>query len=313
MGDSPEPTANADKHRWTGRLLIATAAILWSTSGLFAKAPIFDTWPKAFRGELLVFWRALFASFALVWFVRKVSWSWRMLPMVFAFAAMNWFFLTAMVWTEASIAIWLQNTAPVWVFLGSVWWLKEKISFRDWRLLGLAGIGVAIILASQASLGSWRGVALGLLAGFSYAVVILSLRQLRAFDAAWLVFLNHFATAVVFLPSLLYHGVYPQGEQWIFLALFGIFQMGIPYVLFARGLQSLAGHEASGIGLIEPILVPVWVFLVWRNYPDYQPPTLLTLLGAAFILAGLASRYMGIRGTRSNSFVADENDAHRDP
>jgi drug/metabolite transporter (DMT)-like permease len=79
----------------------------------------------------------------------------------------------------------------------------------------------------------------------------------------------------------------------LFLAGFGVLQMGLPYVLFARGLKMTPSHEASGIGLLEPVLLPVWVYLAWHGAPNYEPPQWWTLLGGAMILAGLAWRYIG--------------------
>ena len=52
--------------RLRGRLLVLTAAVLWSTSGFFAKAPLFEEWPLDQRGICLAFWRALFACLLLV-------------------------------------------------------------------------------------------------------------------------------------------------------------------------------------------------------------------------------------------------------
>ena len=57
--DQPD---SADPNVWRGRLLVIAAALLWSTSAFFAKAPIFDDWPVESRGLLLACWRGLFAS-----------------------------------------------------------------------------------------------------------------------------------------------------------------------------------------------------------------------------------------------------------
>jgi drug/metabolite transporter (DMT)-like permease len=79
--------------------------------------------------------------------------------------------------------------------------------------------------------------------------------------------------------------------QWGALAAFGMLQMGAPYFLFARGLRTISGHEAAGIGLLEPILVPIWVWLIWSSQPGYEAPRWWTFVGAAFILSGLVLRY----------------------
>jgi drug/metabolite transporter (DMT)-like permease len=62
--------------------------------------------------------------------------------------------------------------------------------------------------------------------------------------------------------------------------------MGLPYLLFARGLQSVTSQEATLIGLLEPVLVPFWAYLARRELPEAW-----TIAGGAMILAGLAIRY----------------------
>ncbi len=273
---------------WKGRLLVIAAAVLWSTSGFFAKAPIFADWPIESRGVTLAFWRAFFAASVLVFFVRKVQWTWRLLPMVATFALMNWTYLSAMVYCEASLAIWLQYTAPVWVFLMSWLFWKEKPKRKNWILLGFAAVGVAVILYAELAGVSFKGVQFGLASGIFFAGVIVCMRGLRDIDAAWLVFLNHAVTVLLFSPSIFSDEVtWPAGSQWIYLAMFGIFQMGLPYVLFAYGLKSISSHEASGLSLLEPVLVPLWVFVAWRTAVDYQFPATTTLIGATLILVGL--------------------------
>jgi drug/metabolite transporter (DMT)-like permease len=125
-----------------------------------------------------------------------------------------------------------------------------------------------------------------------YSGVLLSLRYLRGEDAAWLVALNHITTAIVLAPYVYWTGVRPSGEQFGYLAAFGMLQMGLPYLLCARGLRSVPGHEASGILLLEPLLLPVWVWLAWHAHADYEAPSWWTYVGGGLILTGLASRYV---------------------
>ena len=277
------------------RLSILAAALLWSTSGLFAKAPLFDGWPEAHRGPLLAFWRALFASLVLVPMVRHPQWSWRLVPMMLAFAVMNFTFLSAMAHTEASNAIWLQNTAPVWVFLAGALIFHEPPKPRDWMLLAFGACGVGLILTFELRGASAVGMIYGLLGGLFYAAVVISLRQLRDYESVFLVAINHVFTAIVLAPYAWHQAsanhVWPSGTQWLFLAGFGALQMGLPYLLFARDLRHVPGHEASGITLLEPLLVPLWVFAAWHSAPTYQPPRWWTLVGGALIFTGLVLRY----------------------
>ena len=278
-----------------GRALVILAAIMWSTSGFFAKAPIFNDWPAETRGLLFAFWRALFAAAVLIFMVRRIQWSWKLLPMVVCFALMNWTYLSGMVKCEPTVAIWLQYTSPAWVFLISWICFRERPVIRDWIFLVLAAIGVTIILRSELWGASPDGVRFGLASGLFFALVVVTLRWNREFDAAWLIFLNHAVTAVVLAPALFQTSVFPHGVQWIYLMAFGALQMGIPYILFAQGLKSITSHEASGLSLLEPLLVPIWVFIAWRHAPDYQFPAITTVIGAGFILVGLAMRFLGER------------------
>jgi drug/metabolite transporter (DMT)-like permease len=277
---------------WRGRLLVIAAAVLWSTSGFFAKAPTFANWPAESRGLLLAGWRSAFAAVVLFCFVRHMQWSWRLLPMVAAFAVMNWTYLNAMVLCEPTLAIWLQYSAPAWVFVISWLFFGEFPVRRDWLLFALAGAGVAVILWAQWGGGSPAGVRYGIASGLCFALVLVTLRWNREFEATWLVFLNNATTALLFLPTLFHYQVIPNHQQWLFLACFGVFQFALPYLLFTHAVRHVSSHEASGLVLLEPILVPLWVYVAWRHAPDYQYPAPTTLIGAGLILSGMTLRYL---------------------
>ena len=141
MTSNNKDVSPANKLR--GRLYIVAAALMWSSGGFFAKAPLFSSWDGETRGLLLAFWRTLFGGIVLLPFVRQFRWGWRVLPLVLAFALMNITYLSAMSLSEASIAIWLQSTAPVWVFAGGVLWFREQVRPRDWVMLAFCLAGVA--------------------------------------------------------------------------------------------------------------------------------------------------------------------------
>jgi len=286
LTDQP-PSAGSPLSQWPtisqARWLALIAALMWSTSGFFVKSPVLDGW----TGPRLAFWRAAFACLALWPLVRRPVWSWRLLPMMLLFVGMNYTYLTAMEKGSAANAIWLQCTAPVWVLLVGVFVFGEHAVARDWGMVACAAVGIGTIIYFES-----RGVALdaalwALASSFFYAGVVLSLRQLRGFNAVWMAALNHLATVAMLAPFAFADGGLPSGMQWMFLAAFGILQMGTPYVLFAQGLKRIPGHEATAISLIEPLLNPTWVFLAWGSKPAWW-----TLVGGGFILLGLAIRYL---------------------
>jgi drug/metabolite transporter (DMT)-like permease len=278
--------------QWQGRLLIVLAAVLWSTSGFFAKAPWFDAWPADVRGSMLAFWRSTFAILVLVPLIRRPTWQWPMWPMMICFPLMVWSFMSAMVHGPAANAIWLQYLAPGWVLLGGVVLLKEQVTMADLQMLAFSLAGVLLILVME----MWNGSALyatvmGIVSGMAFSVVVMSMRHMRGADPAWLITVNHTATSCLLLPWVWSRTEQIPATSYVALGLFGVFQMSLPYVLFARGLRTTSSPEASVLSLIEPILVPVWVYIAWSAHPSYQPPEWWTWAGGGLILVGLLGRY----------------------
>lgn len=264
---------------------------MWSTSALFVKSGVFESWPTSDwvpqRSVLLIFWRAVFATLVVLPFVRQPRWTWKLIPAALIFVIMNITFITAMVQTTAANAIWLQNTAPLWVFLVGTTVLRDPVHRRDWPQLGFILAGVTFILSFELQGEDPTGVLWGLAGGVTYAAVVLSLRWLRDVDSAWVIALNHGVTAVVLLPFVYHIGITPTATQLVVLIGFGALQMGLPYLLFTRSIRSLPAHEAAGIVLLEPILVPTWVWLLGMEDPKWW-----TIVGGALIFAGLAVRYL---------------------
>ncbi len=285
-----------------GRLCIVLAALLWSTSGMFTKLLTQDTFLGLNQPDLqslavgdyclpvqIAFYRPLFASMVLALTLRRQDFSCHRLMLVGAgcFAAMNATFLTAVALGTAANAILLQYTAPLWVYLAGTWWLGEKPDRRSTISLvaGLCGIGVIVGGGYNAAELPILGGALA--SGLAFAGVILCLRALRQLSPRWLTLWNHLGSALVVLPLVLPLPP-PSWPQLGVQILFGVLQMGLPYWLLARGLRVVSAQEAGAITLLEPILMPVWAYLV---SPATEAPQAATFVGGAIILAALAYRY----------------------
>lgn len=285
------------------RWMIVVAAVLWSMSGLFAKAPWFDNWPAEHRGVALTFWRSVFAALAVLPFVRQPTFRPAMIPMSLAFAAMTYCFLVAMVEGSETTTIWLQYVGPAWVAIGGLIGLGDRPTRRDGTMVGLVLAGIAIIVSLESTVGGGstaaKPVTLALLSGVTYACVLLSLRHLRGLDVAWLGLVNYTVSAICLAPFAIGKVPMPQGGQWLALMLFGGMQLAVPYMLFAWAVRKVQSNEASLITLLEPMAVPVWTFLAWRHHPTYRLPEWWTLLGGLFIAAGFIWRYAIARPTEA--------------
>ncbi len=203
-----------------------------------------------------------------------------------SFAAMNVLFLTAMTMTTAAAAVFLQYTAIPWTFLLGLLVLKETWHRGSLVTVGLAVAGIACIVTGSGGNQTTWGNLLAVASGLTFAGVIVSLRRLRDESPVFLVLVNQSASCLLLLPWLYLHPPVLSIQQWLLLAAFGVFQMSIPYLLFARGLKYARAQDASLIAMLEPILTPVWVWLVgWETAPVW------TWLGGGLILSGLVLRY----------------------
>jgi DME family drug/metabolite transporter len=278
-----------------GRLYILLAAVLWSLSGAFKCFLKDDTPLRLGTGPVddlaIAFYRAFFAGVFLLPTLRRRSISFRpaMAAMVGCFAAMNITFVLALTGGKAANAILLQYTAPLWIYLAGIAWMGERPSGRGWTSLFIGLLGIGVLMLGGQHEADLPIIGLGLASGFFYAGVVVFLRVLRSTDSNWLTVLNHLGAALVVAPLLLYRG-WPSLSlaQFGVVALFGVVQMGLPYVLMARGLRVVSPQEAGVITLLEPLSNPLWAYLV---APETEAPTMYTLLGGICIVGALAWRY----------------------
>ncbi len=290
------------------RLCLVVAALMWSLGGLFTRLLQKETFlglhEPALTSLQIAFYRAFFAGLVFLPLLRKRDLTFRpiMLLMIAFFAAMNALFVSAMVLGPAANAILLQNTAPFWVYLVCVFGLGERHDRRTFQslLIGMAGIAVIVAngMVGQRIGGDQVAItAMAIGSSMMYGGVILCLRELKDHSSMWLTTQNHVGTAICLGGAILilYGPAYwwtwtttPSIRQIAFLALFGSVQMALPYALFARGLKHVTPQEAGMIVLLEPLLNPLWAYLI---APETDTPAMATWIGGGLILGALAWRY----------------------
>ncbi len=304
----------------SARLCLVLAAVLWSLGSVFMRLlrdPLgvgLDS--PALTPLQIAFYRGLFGGLVMLALVRRAEMKFRpaMFGMVVVFTVMSGLYLSALGLGPAANAIFLQNTAPLWVFVFAVLFLGERGDRRGWQTVLIGAAGAVVIVA-----GNWPRdlppadqraqvliLFMGADSGVVYAIVVLFLRALRAHSAAWLVALNLLGTAVTLgLFVLLNDGwstfaawaTAPSAKQVAVLVVFGAVQMAIPYWLFARGLRTVSPQEAAIITLIEPLLNPVWAYMIT---PEKDTPNVWMLAGGGLILLALVWKYVPERAKFSS-------------
>lgn len=294
------------------RVGLIVAAVLWSLGSVFMRLlrePLGLSLDEPKLSPLqIAFYRGLFGGLFLLALVRRGQFTFRpvMVPMVVTFTVMSALYLSALGLGAAANAIFLQNTAPVWVYLFAVLILGEPTDRRGWQAVLLAAGGAVVIVV-----GGWPTdlpaeqqrteilvLFMGVGSGFVYAGVVLFLRVLRDHAAVWLVALNLLGTAgTLGLYVLVAEGPTgfaawvsaPSAAQFGVLFACGVLQMGVPYVLFTRSLRAVSPQEAAIITLVEPLLNPVWAYLLT---PEKDTPTPSMLAGGGLILLALVWKYI---------------------
>jgi drug/metabolite transporter (DMT)-like permease len=262
-----------------GRLYIAVAALLWSSGGLAIKLV-----PLPAVG--VVFWRSLLAAIFLILVFRPSRERWRRASWTtgWIYAAMILSFVSATKMTTAANAIFLQYTAPLYVLLLAPVLLKEPFRRADAVTLAVALGGMSLFFVGKLGAGTLEGNLVGVLSGVFFGGVVLFLRRDTSRDAMASVLLGNLLAALLALPFS--WGNLALDAKGLSLVLFlGVVQMGISYIFFVRGLSAVTAAEASLIGMLEPVLNPIWVFIGIG-----ERPTPWAALGGAVVLCAVAGR-----------------------
>jgi drug/metabolite transporter (DMT)-like permease len=276
-----EIVASSESNIARGRLLILSAALLWSLAGVFIK--FLDVPPLT-----IVFYRSFFACLIFTPFVRRAScqFSSAVVLSVLAYSAAITAFVSANKLTTAANAIVLQYTAPMFVFLFSRVVLRESITRLNGLALSAGMLGVGVISLDSAGEPEMAGVLLALLSGLLFAVYMVNLRRTHNVSPVYLTWINN-AVCSLLLLLVVRSQLALTWNQLGILAVMGAVQLGLPYFLFSKGLQSVSLQEASLIALIEPVLNPIWVAVTIGEIPSSA-----TLTGGGSILVGLGVRYL---------------------
>ncbi len=255
------------------RLLLLAAAALWSTAGAGMKLCGLSGLQIA-GGRSLV--AGLFLLAALPEARRRPTA--RMALAVVGYAATVVLFAIANKLTTAANAIFIQDSAPLWVLALSPVLISERAGRGELLAIPVYAMGLALFFLDELSPGQLTGNLVALASGLAFALCIIGLRRARQEAPAALVHGNLLAAAAV-LP-LWTTGPSPRPLDLALLAYLGVFQLGLAYLCFARGIARIPALEASLLVLLEPVLNPIWTYLVVGERPGPW-----ALLGGAVVLA----------------------------
>lgn len=272
------------------RLLVLSAALLFSTGGAAIKSTGLSPWQVAgFRAGV-----AAVAILLAVPAARRVN-DGRILLAGAGYAVMGISFVVANKLTTAANAIFLQDTAPVYVMLlFSPLLLREPVHRGDWLFLLAMAAGVAMFfagdpVASRTAPDPVRGNLVALVSAVSWAGSVSALRWMHksgiAGDPGMATVVAGNALAFLATLPLSIQGPAPSTGDAVAILYLGLIQVALGYVLLTRGIRNVSAVQASLLMMSEPAFSPLWAYLLHGEVPNAW-----AMAGGAVILAATAGR-----------------------
>ncbi len=252
------------------RLLVAAA--LFSTGGAAIKACSFSAMQVAcLRSGVAALALLVALSAARAWPSNK---QWLVGT---AYASTMILYVMANKLTTAANTIFLQSTAPLYILLAAPLLLGERITRRDVLFMIAVAGGLSLLFVDESravatAQDPFTGNLLAIGSGVFWAATVIGLRWLgrkegeRGSQAIGAVVAGNvlaFATCAAFAFPI----ESPRVVDWAVIAYLGVFQIALAYVLVTRALGVLPAFEASLILLIEPVLNPLWAWIVHGEEP----------------------------------------------
>ncbi|MDR1309308.1 MAG: DMT family transporter [Deltaproteobacteria bacterium] len=250
------------KPRTSAVLLLVLASTLWSTSGVLIKSIQWS--PLALAGA-----RGLIAAITISLLLpggfkpRELTRG-HVLAACFL-AVLSLLFVQAMKMAPAANVIVLQYTAPLWVAFLAPLILRERTSGRDWAFMGLIFGGVVLFFVDGLSMSGFWGNVLALASGLLFGAQAIALGKIKKRSPAQAIILGNLLTFFLGLPA--WGGPWPDLGGGLMILVLGVGQMGLAYYCFSLAVPRVSSLELVLIPMLEPIICPIWVFLVLHEVP----------------------------------------------
>jgi drug/metabolite transporter (DMT)-like permease len=278
----------APSTRLLGLLLALAAPLSWSIGGVIIRSVEADPWD-------IVFWRA--AGHVLC-FPVALWWLWGRsalmdlravgkpaLAVAFFMSCTLIFHVLAITRTTVANVLILQSMSPLLVAVLAWIFLDERLRTSGWLVLAVAFAGLALVVSGSLGGGDLNGNLFALAVAVCSAAHVTLVRRHRARNLAAVTLPAAIIASAVALPfaqpltvSLTDVGL---------LILLGGVQMSLGLTCFVLALRHLPAAEVALIALLEPILGPIWVWLVIGEQPAGT-----TILGGVIVLGALVAHVL---------------------
>ena len=273
-----------------GIALVMASAIVWSFGGTIARfLTTGDSWTIVFLRSI---WAAAFLFLFLLWRDGRKS--------ILLFKTMGYpesrsrsvsrprraAFIVALQHTTVANILLIQASTPLVAALMGRVVFKERVAPATWTAIGAVILGVTVMVSGSLSgKVSPIGDMLAVLIALMFATATVVTRRYAGVRMTPACCLGCVIDAAVALP--LAGSLAVSTTDMALLFTFGALNLGLGMAFFVTGVRLLPAPIAALIGTLEPVLAPIWVWLVHAEVPSQR-----TLSGGAIVVLALISHIL---------------------
>lgn len=267
-------------------MLIFLSALMWSFGGAIARfIDADDSWT-------VVFWRSVWAAAFLICFmVWRDGWHGTVrlfrgmglpgLAVAFCFATASTSFVVALAYTTVANILLMQAGVPLLAALFAWVLFRERVALATWVAIAAVIAGVAIMVSeSLDGAVSPVGDGLALLIAVMFSIATVITRRFAHVRMTPATCLGTMIAAAFAASQASQFGV--SSSDMGFLFAFGVVNLGLGLAFFATGARLVPAAVAALLGTFEPILGPIWVWLIHSEVPSGR-----TILGGTVVVTAL--------------------------
>ncbi len=273
-----------------GLLITAIGGFLFTFDLPLLRLADNDKWTLVFARGIFLF----LSITAVWWFMRQKSGS--RLPYIAGTAGLaviatntiaNIAYIGALKETNAANVVFILALVPVLTAVFSRIFIKEQIHKFTWLATVVALVGVGIIVSDSLSMGGIWGDFLALVCAACTAAAFTIIRASGKNIAtslavgsllSALIALAFFDVNIANLAKPAFFGV----PSWFWVALNGLLVIPLSSALIANGPRFLPSADVSMFFLLETILTPVWIWMLFAEIPSNA-----VLFGGAIVIVTL--------------------------
>lgn len=200
-------------------------------------------------------------------------------PIMLLYAASSALFFFAVFNTSTANLVFILAFNPMIAALFGWLLMKERPAPQTFLAMAVMLLGVYIIVKDGLAAGNWQGDFAAFVSAATIAGAI-TLSRKSGRNHGFTVMISQLGPVLLSIPVILAQGVSVPHFSWMMLN--GALLLPLAFFCLAAAPRYIGGAESAMFYLLETVLAPVWVWLVFA-----EKPTVNASIGGAILLSAL--------------------------